>query len=538
MNTKAHTEVEQASLRFLDGDTTIQEKTADGLATTRKTDLLCFETDPEIKRRIIGDTFMEVAKKVIARLNLKSSEVFLGQGTLRPDLIESASGLASEKADLIKTHHNDTDLVRKLRNEGRVVEPLTEFHKDEVRILGEQLGLPSELVHRHPFPGPGLAIRIICQKEPHMEKDFSETQVLCKLVVNYGELVEKTLIQQNQVEVPAESKPFLDQARKLIWVDVALLGVIMISAGIFILGVLNRNKTFMKQWFVIVPFGLLVLTGLEHALLNRVDSITTIEERAKLGEISKKQKYLSTLLPIRTVGVQGDGRTYSYAVGLSSEKEPVWEDLLYFARIILRLCHNVNRICYVFGGPVEHPVTDITPTTLTNHVIGTLRLVDYLANQTLFMNQAANKVSQMPLTQEIFSMISRDFDPSTAFYVSLVCCITTFVYLIVTLLIFHGTRKQRSIEFIPWLIFTPIVLGVLNVRSFLAVHGFWGFDELERPDSWEFLTIEWDIDVIGTLLLDCVTTVTFIYAWRSFKRLRTKEIQILMANNRWQRHSV
>lgn len=72
---------------------------------------------------------------MIARLNLKSSEVFLGQGTLRPDLIESASGLASEKADLIKTHHNDTDLVRKLRNEGRVVEPLTEFHKDEVRHL-------------------------------------------------------------------------------------------------------------------------------------------------------------------------------------------------------------------------------------------------------------------------------------------------------------------------------------------------------------------------------------------------------------------
>lgn len=60
--------VEHASLRFLDGDTTIQEKTADGLATTRKTDLLCFETDPEIKRRIIGDTFMEVAKKVGKRL--------------------------------------------------------------------------------------------------------------------------------------------------------------------------------------------------------------------------------------------------------------------------------------------------------------------------------------------------------------------------------------------------------------------------------------------------------------------------------------
>jgi GMP synthase PP-ATPase subunit len=58
----------------------------------------------------------------------------LGQGTLRPDLIESASGLASITADVIKTHHNDTDLVRKLRAEGRVVEPLVDFHKDEVKI--------------------------------------------------------------------------------------------------------------------------------------------------------------------------------------------------------------------------------------------------------------------------------------------------------------------------------------------------------------------------------------------------------------------
>ena len=72
--------------------------------------------------------------QITNRLNLNSAEVVLGQGTLRPDLIESASGMASEKADVIKTHHNDTDLVRKLRAEGRVVEPLKDFHKDEVRV--------------------------------------------------------------------------------------------------------------------------------------------------------------------------------------------------------------------------------------------------------------------------------------------------------------------------------------------------------------------------------------------------------------------
>ncbi len=67
--------------------------------------------------------------------------------------------------------------VRKLRAEGKVVEPLKDFHKDEVRRLGFQLQLPRELVERHPFPGPGLAIRVLCQAEPWQEKDFAETQV-------------------------------------------------------------------------------------------------------------------------------------------------------------------------------------------------------------------------------------------------------------------------------------------------------------------------------------------------------------------------
>ena len=128
---------------------------------------------------------------MIEDLNLNPDEIMFGQGTLRPDLIESASGLASGHADLIKTHHNDTELVRQLRAKNKVVEPLTEFHKDEVRILGHDLGLPAEFTQRHPFPGPGLAIRIICQAEAYMEKDFPETQVLCRLVVNFADMVAK-----------------------------------------------------------------------------------------------------------------------------------------------------------------------------------------------------------------------------------------------------------------------------------------------------------------------------------------------------------
>lgn len=75
----------------------------------------------------------QVANEVIAEMNLRTEEVMLGQGTLRPDLIESASSLVSGNAQSIKTHHNDTDRVRLLRAEGRVVEPLKDFHKDEVR---------------------------------------------------------------------------------------------------------------------------------------------------------------------------------------------------------------------------------------------------------------------------------------------------------------------------------------------------------------------------------------------------------------------
>ena len=71
--------------------------------------------------------------QVMEDLNLNPDEIMFGQGTLRPDLIESASGLASGHADLIKTHHNDTELVRQLRAKQKVVEPLTEFHKDEVK---------------------------------------------------------------------------------------------------------------------------------------------------------------------------------------------------------------------------------------------------------------------------------------------------------------------------------------------------------------------------------------------------------------------
>lgn len=112
--------------------------------------------DPEKKRKIIGKefvaVFMEEAKK-IGRFD------FLAQGTLYPDVIESVS--TKGPSDTIKSHHNRVPEILKLIKSGKVVEPLKELFKDEVRELGKKLGMAEELIHRHPFPGPGLAIRIV-----------------------------------------------------------------------------------------------------------------------------------------------------------------------------------------------------------------------------------------------------------------------------------------------------------------------------------------------------------------------------------------
>jgi GMP synthase (glutamine-hydrolysing) len=116
-------------------------------------------TDPEQKRHIIGEEFVLVQERVIEREGLMGHDWMLGQGTIYPDTIESGG---TAKAALIKTHHNRVAGIQKLIASGRIVEPLRSFYKDEVRQVGRELGLPAELLDRHPFPGPGLAIRCLC----------------------------------------------------------------------------------------------------------------------------------------------------------------------------------------------------------------------------------------------------------------------------------------------------------------------------------------------------------------------------------------
>ena len=120
--------------------------------------------DPETKRRVIGDLFIRVQMEETAARGVR--EGFLAQGTLYTDLIESGKGVG-DKAQVIKSHHNvRSPLVEEKRAQGRLLEPLAMLYKDEVRELGLQLGLPPAVVGRHPFPGPGLAVRILGEVTP------------------------------------------------------------------------------------------------------------------------------------------------------------------------------------------------------------------------------------------------------------------------------------------------------------------------------------------------------------------------------------
>jgi GMP synthase (glutamine-hydrolysing) len=152
-------ENEAADVQSLFAEVGIEIETID--ASERFLGALKGVTDPEEKRRIIGRLFVDVFFDAVG-----DDVELLAQGTLYPDVIESAT--SGSIASTIKTHHNRVDRIMALKKEGRVIEPLDTLFKDEVRELGRVLGLPERVVGRHPFPGPGLAVR--CPGEITPEK--------------------------------------------------------------------------------------------------------------------------------------------------------------------------------------------------------------------------------------------------------------------------------------------------------------------------------------------------------------------------------
>ncbi|NXP41699.1 GUAA synthase, partial [Leiothrix lutea] len=322
--------VVNAAHSFYNGTTTLPISDEDRTPRKRISKTLNMTTSPEEKRKIIGDTFVKIANEVIGEMNLKPEEVFLAQGTLRPDLIESASLVASGKAEVIKTHHNDTELIRKLREEV----------KADIHIYVHmyiQTSLFGLIFVHHCLAGPGLAIRVICAEEPYVCKDFPETNNILKIVADFSASVKKP-----------------------------------------------------------------------HTLLQRVKACTSEEDQEKLMQITSLHSLNAFLLPIKTVGVQGDCRSYSYVCGISSKDAPHWESLMFLARLIPRMCHNINRVVYVFGPPVKEPPTDVTPTFLTTGVLSTLRQADFEAHNILRESGYAGKISQMPI---ILTPLHFDRDP-------------------------------------------------------------------------------------------------------------------------------
>ncbi|MHB1232090.1 MAG: glutamine-hydrolyzing GMP synthase [Burkholderiales bacterium] len=215
-------------------------------------------TDPEQKRKIIGREFVEVFQREAAKL---PKAKWLAQGTIYPDVIESASA-KTKKAHTIKSHHNVGGLPETLHL--KLLEPLRELFKDEVRELGVALGLPHDMVYRHPFPGPGLGVRILGE----VKREYAD-------------------------------------------------------------------------------------------LLRRADAIF-IEELRAAGWYEKTSQAFAVFLPVKSVGVMGDGRTYDYVVALRAVQTQDfmtahWAELPYtllgkVSNRIINEVRGINRVVYDISG--------------------------------------------------------------------------------------------------------------------------------------------------------------------------------------------
>lgn len=168
-------------------------------------------SDPEQKRKVIGNTFIEVFDEEASRLQ---DVKWLAQGTIYPDVIESAAGKTG-KAHVIKSHHNVGGLPDDMQL--KLVEPLRELFKDEVRKIGLELGLPYDMVYRHPFPGPGLGVRILGQVQKEHADILREADAIFIEELHKADWYHKTS-QAFAVFIPVKSVGVVGDARRYEWV--------------------------------------------------------------------------------------------------------------------------------------------------------------------------------------------------------------------------------------------------------------------------------------------------------------------------------
>ena len=168
-------------------------------------------SDPEAKRKVIGNTFIDVFDEESQKIdNVK----FLAQGTIYPDVIESAASKTG-KAHVIKSHHNVGGLPDDMALE--LVEPLRELFKDEVRKIGVELGLPYDMVYRHPFPGPGLGVRILGEVKKEYTDILREADAIFIEELHNADWYHKTS-QAFAVFLPIKSVGVVGDARRYEWV--------------------------------------------------------------------------------------------------------------------------------------------------------------------------------------------------------------------------------------------------------------------------------------------------------------------------------
>ena len=208
--------------------------------------------EPEAKRKIIGNTFIEVFDEEATRLG---KVPFLAQGTIYPDVIESAAS-STGKAHVIKSHHNVGGLPEDMKMS--LVEPLRELFKDEVRKIGLELGLPYDMVYRHPFPGPGLGVRILGEVKKEYAEILREADDIFISELHNADWYHKTS-QAFAVFIPQKSVGVVGDARRYEWV-IALRAV--------------ETVDFMTARWAHLPYEL--LEKVSNRIINEIEHVSRV----------------------------------------------------------------------------------------------------------------------------------------------------------------------------------------------------------------------------------------------------------------------
>ena len=278
-------------------------------------------TDPQEKRLMIGNTFLKVRDSVVSKLDLNENEWLLAQGTLYPDIIESGG---TKNSHVIKTHHNRVEGIQNLIERGLVIEPLKNLYKDEVRLLGKKIGLPESFVMRHPFPGPGISINVLCSNG----------------VLSYSD---KTDFEKAQKEIKNFTKP--------------------------------------------------------EKFLSAISE--TLEKNTDKNFFVKSDKFNYNILPVRSVGVQGDFRTYSFPCVLYSKKEEngkyLYEDnWIFFENLsstITNSVQSVNRVVLCLYQKKDARLS-LQEAYCTKDRLDKLRIVDSIILDVLYKTNYYEKIFQ------------------------------------------------------------------------------------------------------------------------------------------------